>query len=439
MSTRLERELFRLLGARDVMRADSRGAQVYLADATESRGMQGRADAIVLPETPGQVAKVVAYAQTHDVPITTRGGGTGFAGGAVPDGGILLATERLGGVPKIDPERWLAEVPAATTTADLRRRAREEGLYYPPDPGAQEQSLIGGNIATNAGGPHTFKYGVTGRWVASLDIVLASGEQLTVGHEVKKDVSGYDLKSLLVGSEGTLGIITGARMHLIPAPEVQLPILARYPDTASGVAAIARVLTCAAIPAALEFLDAPTTDSDFTVLIDAEGGAEELKEALADGASSIEAPTDRHAINQLWRWRDGVSLQVTARHGGKVSEDITVPVTRLAEAIESTVEIGKRHGLEACSWGHAGDGNMHSTFMLDRNDEAQLHAAEDAAEELFAMALELGGSISGEHGIGLVKRAAAAQALDGQVQKLNRQIKDLLDPKGLLNPGKKLP
>lgn len=419
----------------------------WLQDATESRGLRGRADALVLPGTAQEVAAVLAWCYEHDVPVTPRGGGTGFAGGAVPtDGGVLLSLERQRAVRSFAPEAWQMCVEAGLPTAHVRRLARENGLMFPPDPGAAEESQIGGNIATNAGGPHAFKYGVTGAWVTGLEAAVAPGELVTVGGPLRKDVSGYDLKSLLIGSEGTLGIVTAAWLRLLPAPEATLPLAAVYDGSAAGCAAIERVVASGLVPAALEYLDGGALAASaagfpdpldpragFMVLAEADGSrveaerlAADLRDALGDGALTVHTPEPA----ALWRWRDGVSIAVTAVHGGKVSEDVAVPLERLREAIEGTLDIARRHGLDACSWGHAGDGNLHSTFMLPREEAAR---AEPAAAELFQLALALGGSISGEHGVGLVKRAY----LPGD-RRLDVAIKRALDPKGLLNPGKKV-
>jgi glycolate oxidase subunit GlcD len=449
MNLSLVRELGQQLGAENVIdaAASPRRAGPYLSDATQSRGIRGSAEVVVLPTTAEQVAATLAYAYDHDVPVTPRGGGSGYAAGAVPREGILLSTERLTGVPHVEIERWMVDVPAGVRTAALRHRVAEHGLFYPPDPGAMEQSLIGGNIATNAGGPHTFKYGVTGRWVRTLTVAMAPGQLVTLGEPVTKDVSAYDLRSLMVGSEGTLGIICVAQLSLIPAPELRLPLLARYRDSATGVAAIAAILTSGAVPAALEYLDTHTSpDGRFLVIAEADGSAGAareqaalIREAMEPGALAIEAPTQRAEIDALWHWREGVSLAITARRGGKLSEDIVVPVTGLAQAIDAIIDVGARHGLESCSWGHAGDGNLHATFLIDSTDPQQVRRAESAAEDFFDIAVALGGSVSGEHGIGAVKRAAAARALSPEVIALNRQIKTALDPKDLLNPGKKLP
>jgi glycolate oxidase subunit GlcD len=392
------------------------------------------------------------------VSVIPRGGGTGFAGGAVPlDGGVVLSLERLGAMRALDPGLWRACAEAGVTTAALQRRARENGVYYPPDPGAAEQSQIGGNVATNAGGPHTFKYGVTGTWVTGVEAVLAPGELVRVGGPIRKDVAGYDLKNLLIGSEGTLGIVTSVWLKLIPAPEASLPVVGFYGGIDAGTAAITAVLGNGIAAAALEYLDAGALDAArksfpasvpdaarFMVIADADGSAaeaarlqRELSEVLADGAESVYVPASTAEVSALWRWRDGVSFAVTAQRGGKVSEDIVVPLDRLGEAIERTLEIGARHALATCSWGHAGDGNLHSTFMLDVHDDAELVRAQAAAEELFALAVELGGSISGEHGIGWVKRGQLARQLAPRLLELQASVRAAFDPKGLMNPGKK--
>ena len=455
-SERLRRELARLAGADAV--PDGPAARPYATDASEASGIRGRPDAVVLPATAEDVARVVAWCYERGVAIVPRGGGSGYAGGAVPvSGGVVVALERLARVRSLEPGLWRAEVEAGVTTATVRRLARENGLHYPPDPGAAEQSQIGGNVATNAGGPHAFKYGVTGAWVTGLEAVVAPGELVQVGGPFRKDVAGYDLRSLLVGSEGTLGVITAAWLRLIPAPEVALPVLALYPDAVGGCAAIARVLESGLVPATLEYLDAGTlaaaggslpggvpAGAGFAVLAEADGdraGAEalreELREALGDGAVAVRELAGRGEVEALWRWRGGVSLAVAARRGGKLSEDVAVPLERLGEAIAGTVAIGRRHDLEAMSWGHAGDGNLHSTFLVDPASEAELERAAAAAEELFGLAVGLGGTVSGEHGLGWLKRGQLARQWSPPALRLHAEIKRAFDPKGLLNPGKK--
>lgn len=454
--TMIRDELAAIVGREHARAGDERA---YLTDATESRGLHGHADAVVLPGTPQEVAQVVRWCYAHDVPVVPRGGGTGFAGGAVPvAGGVVVSLERLRAVRRLEPKLWRVELDAGVTTAGVHRRARESGLYYPPDPGAAEQSHIGGNIATNAGGPHTFKYGVTGAWVTGLEVVLAPGELVRIGGPVRKDVAGYDLAALLVGSEGTLGIVTGAWLRLVPAPEAALPVAASYATAAEGCAAVLAVLANGLPSATLEYLDggalaatrgafpAPLPEgASFMVIAEADGSAieaarlrAELVEVLGEGALALHAPEERPAIAALWRWREGTSPGVTAQRGGKLSEDIVVPVERLGEAVQATLEIGRRHGLPACSWGHAGDGNLHSTLMVSAAEAEDLARAERAAEDLFALAVDLGGSVSGEHGLGWVKRGALERQWLPPALDLHEAIKRAFDPKGLLNPGKKV-
>jgi glycolate oxidase subunit GlcD len=454
LASTIEHELASVLGPDALVPVTAE----YLADQTEGRGVRGRADAVVLPATAAEVAAVLAWCYEHDVPLVPRGGGTGFAGGAVPvDGGVVLGLERLDRVRRFDPLLWRIHVEAGVRTAEVRRLARENGLVFPPDPGASEQSQIGGNIATNAGGPHTFKYGPTGAWVTGLEAVLPPGELVTVGGPARRDVAGYDLKSLLIGSEGTLGIVTAAWLRLLPAPEAALPIVGFHPDTRTGCDAIARVVGSGLQVAALDFLDGATLaaavasypgtvpgGAGFVVIAEADGTEAEaarlrddVVDVLGQGATGIHTPTSRDAVDALWRWRDGIAFAVSSKRGGKLSEDVTVPLDRLAEAIEGTLEIGRRHGLDACSWGHAGDGIVHSTFLVSPSDEAELARAETAAGALFDLALGLQGSISGEHGVGWVKRGRLAQQWPARALELHAELKRVFDPKGLLNPGKK--
>ncbi|MGH2902059.1 MAG: FAD-binding oxidoreductase [Solirubrobacteraceae bacterium] len=468
--------LARALGAIEIIAP----GRAELCDSTEAHGLRGRADALALPRHAEEVAAVLAWCYEHDVALTPRGGGTGFAGGAVPlEGGVVLDLRHLNRVRSLDPALWRAEVEAGVTTAALHRRARENGLLFGPDPGAAEQSQLGGNIATNAGGPHTFKYGATGVWVTGLEAVLAPGEIVRLGGAVRKDVAGYDLQSLLVGSEGTLGIITAAWLRLIPAPERAYPVLALYPDARAGVSAVRAILASGVQASAIEYLDNATmalaggacpapldATGAFAVLAEVDGDRDtalrargELLEALGD-AHTIYAPgtgesgrrptagteagkeagaeTAAGQVRALWRWRAGVPYAVQAPRGGKLSEDIVVPLDRLEEAIAATLEIGARHGLQACSWGHAGDGNLHATMLLDPADRAEVTRAESAATDLFELAAGLGGSISGEHGLGAVKSGRLGVQWAGRALELHEGVKRLFDPKGLLNPGTKM-
>jgi glycolate oxidase subunit GlcD len=428
----------------------------YLADETEARGLRGRADAVALPRSAQEVAEVVAWCYEHEVAIVPRGGGTGYAAGAVPlDGGVVLSLERLDRVRSFDPLLWRIEVEAGVRTAELRRIAREGGLLFPPDPGGAEQSQIGGNIATNAGGPHAYKYGVTGAWVTGLEVVVAPGELIRLGGPLRKDVAGLDLKSLLIGSEGALGVITAAWLRLTPAPEAAWPVVGFFDGVRAGCAAIERVVGSGLPAATLEYLDSETMryagstfpgevpDGAFAVIAEADGSHDEaarvradLLELFEEDAVALYAPETAAEIAALWTWREGLTMVVGAQRGGKASEDIAVPLDRLAEAIEESLEVGRRLGLPASSWGHAGDGNLHTTFLLDPTDERELELAARVSEELFALALRLGGTISGEHGVGFIKRNWLERQLGPRAFELHAAVKRAFDPRNLLNPGK---
>jgi glycolate oxidase subunit GlcD len=448
----LRQELSRIVGHEHVL--DAPAQSPYNQDAARRAGLHGRADAVVLPGGAQEVADVVAWCYAHDVAIIPRGGGTGMMGGAVAvDGGVVCSLERLRAVRELAPELWRMYVEAGMPTADVQRLARENGLMFAPDPGAAEQSQIGGNVATNAGGPHALKHGVTGNWVAGLEVVLSPGELVQLGGWAAKDVAGYDLKSLLIGSEGTLGVITAVRLRLLPAPESSHVLLAFQEDRRSGCAAIREVLACGLRPAVLDFLDGETLeivrrsspvevpeDVAFALIVELDGGREEVARERAallelEGMARVAEPSDARAF---WRWRDGFNPAVTAARGAKVSEDVVFPLERLLEGLEGFEQIASRQGLRSCAWGHGGEGNVHATVLVDPDSEQQLTAAARAGDELFALVVELGGSVAGEHGVGWLKRGRLAAQWDERAVALHEAVKAAFDPKGLLNPGKKL-
>jgi glycolate oxidase subunit GlcD len=447
-------ELARLVGSQHVLEAPPESP--YNRDSSRRRGLAGRADAVALPGDAAQVAEVVRWCYSHDVPIVARGGGTGLTGGAVPsDGGVVLSLERLRRVRELEPALWRMHPEAGVSTRHVQRLARENGLFFAPDPGAAEQSQIGGNVATNAGGPHALKYGVTGAWVTGLEAVLAPGELVHVGGWARKDVAGYDLKNLLIGSEGTLGVITAVRLRLLPAHEAQLALVAFMRSRADGCAAMLEVLAAGIEPSALDFLDGatlalvaggypgePPDGAAFALLAEVDGTLaeaerrrEELVELLGARALEINVPPERDA---LWRWRDGFNGVVSGARGAKVSEDVAFPVERLADGLEGFEQIAERHALRSCAWGHGGDGNVHATVLVDPAVEAELDGAEAAGRELFALVRELGGSIAAEHGVGQLKSGLLEAQWDARTVELHEQIKRAFDPKGLLNPGTKL-
>lgn len=433
--------------------------RTYLADATEAQGLNGHADAVVLPSSADEVSAVMHWCYERGVPLVPRGGGTGYAGGCVPFGGVVVATDRLDKVRSVDPLLWRTEVEAGVTTRRVQRLAAENGLYFPVDPGASEQSHIGGNVATNAGGPHTFKYGVTGAWVTRVEAVLPPGRIVEFGSRARKDVAGYDLRSLLVGSEGTLGVITAVDLKLIPAVEQRFPVVGFYETVEQGCGALTAAMASGTVPAALEYLDrgaitiaaggfpaAVPAGAALMLIAEADGaaaeaqaGRDQLIEAMSADALDLLAPHDRLSIEALWRWREGVGLLADTWLGGKMSEDVAVPLEHLGAMIEVTERLGAEHGLATCSWGHAGDGNLHSTFMFDRRDADARRTAEAAIGGLFDAAIGFGGTVSGEHGLGAVKAGQLRRQWNSEAVRTHREIKRLFDPENLLNPGKKEP
>jgi glycolate oxidase subunit GlcD len=446
--TALRSELGEIVGREHVLQS----TPAYERDGSSFRGLRGTAAAVVRPGSPAEVAALVRFAYRHELPIVPRGGGTGLSGGAIPRGGeLVVSLERMSSVRSLDPALWRMEVEAGLTTRHVQRLAAENGLFFPPDPGAAEQSQIGGNIATNAGGPHALKYGNTGAWVTGLEAVVPPGNIVRLGGLVRKDVAAYDLKAAMVGSEGTLGIVTAVNLRLIPRPEARATVLAAYPDTMSGCAAVLNVMASGIVPAALDYLDAATIAivrgaipgpevSGFVLIAEVDGTEGEVAAARAELVEALD--TDARAIHspdrdELWAWREGVAWGVAAHRGGKLSEDVVVPVEHLATAVDEVVAIAARHELQGCSWGHAGDGNLHATLLIDQTDQAELERAETAASEVFEMAERLGGSISGEHGVGLVKRGHLGSNWTARERELQVALKDAFDPRNLMNPGKK--
>jgi glycolate oxidase subunit GlcD len=451
----LRRDLARLVGSGSVLEPSAYGP--YTHDATIQRGLRGAPDAVVCPPDAQRLAELVAWCYAHDLPIVPRGGGSGLSGGAVPvQGGVVCSLERINRVLDVDPGLWRLNVQAGVSTAHVRRLARENGLLFGPDPGAAEQSLIGGNLATNAAGPHGFKYGPTGDWVMGVDVVLAPGELVSFGGKLHKDVAGYDMRGLLAGSEGTLGIITAVQLRLCPAPQSTLAAAVFLDGLAAGQRALLDVLGSGLRPAVIDFLDAAAlavtaatfpgevpAGSGFVLLLELDGTDAEVKqqaaelESLLDGGEvlGIQHPQG----SELWRWRASLNGAIAARHGGKVSEDVCVPVEHLAELIEALHALGAERSLSSCAFGHAGDGVVHATFMVDLSCQEDLTRALAASDAVFALALRLGGSITGEHGVGWVKRHHLAAQLGPAGSEAHRAIKRALDPKGLMNPGKNYP
>lgn len=423
--------------------------------AIDRSGLQphGRPAEIVVARDVAEVQETVRRAAASGVPLITRGAGSGLAGGAVAgEGAIVLDLSQLNRIRTIDPVDGTAEVEAGVITADLDAAARDHGLLYAPDPGSVGISTIGGNIATNAGGLRGAKYGVTRDAVLAVDVVLADGSLVRLGRPTIKGVTGYDLAGLVVGSEGTLGIVVSARVRLLPAPRRLATASAFFASLEDAAHAVAAIAVSGARPAVLEILDGATLaaidsaegthlrargEALLLAQTDGFGAAEEMAvviEAIAPTAAHHEWTEDAERAADLLNARRQ-ALPALERIGRPLIEDIAVPRSRLAEAISGIRVIADRHAVPIFVFGHAGDGNLHPIIVVEHGDGELPEAAVRAADDIFALALSLGGTVTAEHGVGRLKREWARRELGDDVVRLHDEIKRVFDPLGILNPG----
>ncbi len=418
-------------------------------------------DAVVSPTTTEQVSQIIQVAYREEIPVVARGLGSGLAGGSIPlHGGIVLNTTRMNRILEIDRVNMLAVVQSGVVTADLQAEVAKQGLYYPPDPSSQRHSSIGGNIACNAGGPHCLKYGVTADYVMGLEVVLADGRVLRTGGKTIKDAVGYHLTDLFIGSEGTLGVITEAILKLIPPPQATRTALAVFPRLADASVAVTRILEAGIIPVAMEIMDDTAVatveahkkmglplDVEAILVIETDGDpdlAQREIEKIAqicrrEGAREVRVAADEREGVALMAARKAVSPSLARRRPNKLGEDITVPRSAIPAVVARIKEISEQYNLPIPIFGHIGDGNLHPNILFDRRDADEFARVEKAAEAIFQAAMDLGGVLSGEHGVGMLKRDFAEQNLGPVAIEVMRAIKRTLDPKGILNPGKVLP
>jgi glycolate oxidase len=408
----------------------------------------------VFPRSTAEVSAAVAIAADHRMPIVTRGAGTGLSGGAnAVDGCLLLCTERMNAVLSVDPRDQLAVVQPGVLTTDVAAAAADAGLFYPPDPSSMEWSTIGGNIATNAGGLCCIRYGVTRDYVLALEVVLADGSVMRVGRRTRKGVAGYDLVSLIVGSEGTLAIITEATLRLRPPPPPRATLVASFPSLTAAGQAVAALLLAELDLSLLELMDAATVravaawkrmdfpeDPQALLLLQLDStSAEQLRVAestcLGVGASYVVPTRDTAEGEELLAARR-FALPALEKLGSVLLDDIAVPVSQLAAVLSAITAVGEQRGLTIGTFGHAGDGNLHPTVVYDAADDAAQGQAQAAFEDIIRIALDAGGTVTGEHGVGLLKRDALTAELDPVALKMHAAVKAVFDPWCLLNPGK---
>jgi glycolate oxidase len=448
-----------IVGATHV-RVDDASRMAYGTDALK-RGHP--ADVVVLPATAQEISRIVRLCVEHRTPIVPRGAGTGYTGGSVPaHGGIVVSLERMNRILEIDEANLVAVVEPNVITGDLQDAVEKVGLFYPPDPASLRHSTIGGNVAECAGGPRAFKYGTTKQYVLGLEAVLPTGEIVETGGKVVKNVVGYDLTHLLVGSEGTLGIITRIILRLIPRPPVQATIRASFRDVDGAVAAVTNVIRARVVPAALELVDGDSLEAAARYLggrslapegtgaillievdgvpsaVDEEAGRVE-RACLDAGATEVLRARDDAERGELWRVRRELSFSLRTVAPLKLNHDVVVPKGRIPELFALVRRIREEYRLRIPLFGHAGDGNIHVNIMVDPDDAGELGRAGEAERILFEGVVALEGSISGEHGIGFAKARFLPIELGDDEMALMKRVKQAFDPYGLMNPGKIFP
>lgn len=427
------------------------------------------ADIVAFPKTHDEVSLLVRAARQHKVPVTVRGRGTGTAGGSVPlFGGLVVALDHMNQVIEFRPEDRLIRVQAGMLNGALQQFVSDAGFFWPPDPTSQAICTVGGNAGCNAGGPHAVKYGTTRDHILGLKAVLGTGETLITGTQTTKGVVGYDLTRLLIGSEGTLGIITELTLKLTPQPEGTRLLRAFYRDMHAAAAAVSRLMRLPVTPSAIEFIDGRAlnlmrqlraddpalripADANALLLIELDGAEAALDaelaqaQAAAAGSTPALAPLDlrtasqAHEVKALWAARK--ALSPTLRHVApkKINEDVVVPVSRIPALISKIDEIAQKYRIAIVNFGHAGNGNIHVNLLINPDQPAEMIAAESALAEVFSAVLTLGGTLSGEHGVGSVKREYIRAELDPIALSVMHGIKAVFDPDGIMNPAKKIP
>lgn len=451
----LEADLLSLLGAGNVLLAPE-DLIPYGFDGTAALKQLPRA--VVFPRNTADVAAVIRLARQYHTPVVTRGSGTGLSGGSVPvKNSLVLCVLQLDRILELDEKNLTLLAEAGVVTEAIANAADAAGLFYPPDPGSMKVSTIGGNVAENSGGLRGLKYGVTRDYVIGLEVVLADGSVCWLGSKCVKDVAGYNLRDLFIGSEGTLGVITKVLLKLLPKPAARQTLLASYPMMEAAAGTVSAIIAAKIIPCTLEFLDRQTIhcvedfahvgfplDAEAILLIETDGHPS----AVADEAARIEALARAHGASSVRRAGDAAeALELaTARRSAfsalarlkptTILEDATVPRSELVKMVRFIQNVAVRQRLDIATFGHFGDGNLHPTFLTNERDAGEMLRVDEAIKLIFAEALRLGGTITGEHGVGLAKKRFLASQLGDASYALLKNIKRTLDPDGLLNPGK---
>ncbi len=417
--------------------------------------------AVVKARSTADVSTCMQIASKHNIPVTARGAGVGYVGGCVPvKGGIVLSVAEMQNIIEINPADGVAVVEAGVLTATLQDACAELGWFYPPDPASRKESSIGGNIATNAGGPRCLKYGVTRAYVLGLTVVMANGDIVRCGGRTHKNKQGFDLVGLFCGSEGMLGVVTEATLRIIPAPPARATMQAFFPQFAFAAKAVQNILQAGHLPAAMEITDAFTLEAARQylgedklpagqkghIIIEIDGQKDDLPAQLVGieqiltqtGASKVIAATSQEDVEAIWQLRREFSYSLKATGLTKLNEDVVIPRSKLVDLVEFCQGMNQRTGIDVACFGHSGDGNIHTNIMVPRDAQGieRREESEALVTELFNWVLAAGGSITGEHGIGIAKADCFEQAIGTPAFNLHKTLKAALDPQGILNPGK---
>ncbi len=454
LSAQIIKELQAIVGNKNIT-TDKADRICYSYDATQQSFLP---EVILHPGSTEEISQIMRLANRAKIPVFPRGAGSGFSGGSLPTkGGIVLCTERLDQILLIDEENLIAMVEPGVVTEKFQQAVEKLGLFYPPDPASLKFSTLGGNVAECAGGPRCVKYGVTKDFIIGLEVVTPTGDVITTGGPTMKGVVGYDLTKLLCGSEGTLGIITRIVIKLLPLPEAKKTMLVLFNSIDGAAEAVSAITKAKIIPTTLEFMDGKTIDcvrqatdlavpegAEAVLIIEVDGDREFLDKQVTRISGIIQplgvietriaaTPEESEA---LWQIRRSVSASLRKVNPDKYNEDICVPRSKVPEMIRKVDAISEKYGIPIVNFGHAGDGNIHVNIMINKKQPGDEEKAEKAIEEVFKGALELGGTMSGEHGVGIAKAAYIPLEISPQTAFYMKTIKQALDPNNILNPGK---
>ncbi|ABO48917.1 FAD linked oxidase domain protein [Desulforamulus reducens MI-1] len=455
-------ELKAILGEGNVLIEEEK-LDMYSRDEVSDKLWEKMPEVVVKPENVEQVSEIVKLANRELLPITPRGGGTGLAAGAVPlSGGLVLSLEKMNKILEVDTENLFMVVEPGVTTGEVQKTAKAQGLLYAGDPCSADSSFIGGNVATNAGGNKAVKYGVTSRHIYGLEVVMPNGDIVTFGGKNVKDVTGYDFVHLMVGSEGTLGVVTKIWLKLMPLPKYVADLLVPFADMQSAIQVVPKIMTAGIIPTCLEFMDSlsikaaemylnkklPYSDAGAYIICEIDGTSETQvqddyetigKVCQDNGALEVFVADNMSTQERIWKSRKCYAEAIRMLSPVYCMEDVVVPVSNIPKALEAIERIAKKYECKIPSCGHAGDGNIHATVLREDRDDHEWHDLKDKVlEELYEEVYQLGGNLSGEHGIGAKRAGAMDKHMTEAQLNVLRSIKKALDPKGIMNPGKVL-